>query len=413
MGRSRTINFMHGSEASFWRDGISGVQAGLGEALTKDAIQILESTANGYNEFKDLWDSGKWKCCFYAWWKTREYNFKFENEEKKKQFLQDVMTRTDWIYTRCKWLIEFVKLEMEQVYWYFNKHKSYLDGDLIKQEYPCTPDEAFLASGSSIFNKENIIQRKTYLQELYKKKPPKRGEFIITWNDPERLDYPVGFAWHNNVNGCIKIYEDVTPGHPYTVGGDTKGEGSDFFSGTVKNNNTGKRCATLHMQGLKSKPYTAQIWALGMHFNEALIGIEMNFNTYPVELLSDWHYPRQYMREKFDTMLNEVKKSFGWKTDGNTRPLIIERAITNVDENIDNYTDIDTLDEMLTFIKDKNGRYDAENGKHDDLLFSDMIADAISTQQSAVVDETKVYQDYDDYDDYDDSYEMDLNSFFN
>lgn len=68
---------------------------------------------------------------------------------------------------------------------------------------------------------------------------------------------------------------------------------------------------------------------------------------------------------------------------------------------------------MLTFIKDKNGRYDAENGKHDDLLFSDMIADAISTQQSAVVDETKVYQDYDDYDDYDDSYEMDLNSFFN
>jgi hypothetical protein len=139
----------------------------------------------------------------------------------------------------------------------------------------------------------------------------------------------------------------------------------------------------------------------------------MNFNTYPVELLSDWHYPRQYMREKFDTITKEVKKSFGWKTDGNTRPLIIERAITNVDENIDNYTDIETLDEMLTFVKDKDGRYDAESGKHDDLLFSDMIADAISTQQTAVVDEQKVEEKYADiFKDYDEDDEDSLASFF-
>lgn len=412
MGRSRTINFMHGSEAAFWKDGISGVQAGLGEALTKDAIQILESTANGYNEFKDLWDSGKWKCCFFAWWKTHEYNFRFENDEKKQQFLNDCKTKTDWIFLRCKWLIDSQKLLPEQVYWYYNKYKSYLDGELIKQEYPCSPDEAFLSSGSCIFNKENILQRKTWLKEEYSKNPPKVGIFIITWNDPDRMDFPTGYKWSDSVNGCIRIYEDVKPGNPYTVGGDTKGEGSDFFSGTVKNNNSGKRVATLHMQGLKSKPYTAQMWALASYYNEALLGIEMNFNTYPVELLSDWHYPRQYMREKFDTITKEVKLSFGWKTDGNTRPLIIEKAITNVDENIDNYTDIETLDEMLTFVKDKDGRYDAESGKHDDLLFSDMIADAISGQQTTVITENakSYYQD----DDYDDSIEKEysLSSFF-
>jgi hypothetical protein len=87
--------------------------------------------------------------------------------------------------------------------------------------------------------------------------------------------------------------------------------------------------------------------------------------------------------------------------------LIIERAITNVEESIENYNDIETLNEMLTFIKDKDGRYDAESGKHDDLLFSDMISDAIGTQQVRVVEEPPD-TDEDDEDDV----RPDLNSFF-
>ena len=52
IGRSKTINFLHGSEAAFWDVLISDVQSAIGEALTKDSIQIYESTANGYNEFQ-------------------------------------------------------------------------------------------------------------------------------------------------------------------------------------------------------------------------------------------------------------------------------------------------------------------------------------------------------------------------
>jgi hypothetical protein len=411
MGRSRTINFFHGSEAAFWKDGISGVQAGLGEAMTKDAIQILESTANGYNEYKDLWDSGAWENCFYEWWLTPEYRYDFESGVRKNDFKEKIETGTDWIHVRCRWLVHEKKLSWEQVYWYYNKWAGYLIKDTIRQEYPCSPDEAFLASGSCIFNKEKIIQRKDYLQKLYREKPYKRGYFLVTWNDPDRMDFPVSFVWVDSVDGCIKIYEDVKPGVPYTCGGDTKGDGSDWFAGTVKNNNNGNRAATLHMQGLKSKPYTAQMWALASYYNEALVGVEINFNTYPVELLSEWHYPRQYMREKIDSITKDVKKAYGWKTDGNTRAYIIEKAITNVDENIQNYNDINTLDEMLTFVKDKDGRYDAEPGKHDDLLFSDMIADAISNQQTTFVDAAKE-SDYDD-DDEDDKGAYDFDSFFN
>ena len=35
VGRSRTVNFFHGSECAFWKDGIAPIQGALGEAFTK------------------------------------------------------------------------------------------------------------------------------------------------------------------------------------------------------------------------------------------------------------------------------------------------------------------------------------------------------------------------------------------
>lgn len=390
MGRSRTINFFHGSEAAFWKDGISGVQAGLGEALTKDAIQILESTGNGYNEFKEAWDSGKWENKFYQWWRTPEYRFYFESPEKEKSFKDRVSTLDAWIYKRCRWLKEQINLDWEQIYWYFNKWDGYLNKELIKQEYPCTPDEAFLASGNCVFDKDRIIERKEYLKLLYNECPPKRGRFYFEWNDPDTQDYikKESIKWVDDPNGFITIYEDVQRGYPYVVGGDTKGEGKDFYTGTVINNVTGIRAATIRSQWTNSKPYTWQMYCLGLYYNTALVGIEMNFNTAPIEELQRLKYPKQYLRQHYDTYNKTYEKKFGWKTDGNTRPLIIDKEIDLIENNIDLFTDITMLDECLTFIYDKNGRPDAEVGKHDDLLLSDMIANEIRTQQDFKVQES-------------------------
>jgi hypothetical protein len=38
VGRSRTVNFFHGSECAFWQNGIAPVQGALGEAFTKYCI---------------------------------------------------------------------------------------------------------------------------------------------------------------------------------------------------------------------------------------------------------------------------------------------------------------------------------------------------------------------------------------
>lgn len=398
VGRSKTLNFFHGSEAAFWSE-IQTMLAGLGQALTLDSIQILETTANGYNEYKDLWDdSNNWEGKFYEWWLTPEYRQTFESKRVEEEFKRNVANKPDWIYSKCKWLIEFIKLQWEQAYWYYNK---WLDlKELIKQEYPCSADEAFLASGRCVFDKDKIIQHKEYLKALYKENPPKRGEFRFRWNDPDTkdkiLDDSIQFV--ESENGCITLYEDVKAGYPYVIGGDTKGEGRDKYAGTVVNNATGKRCATLHLQATNSKPYTWQMYCMGRYFNTALIGIEMNWNTAPIEELERLHYPRQYMREKTDTFTGELQKKYGWKTDGNTRPMIIDKEVDLIENNIDLFTDIAFLDECLTFIYDENNRPDAESGKHDDILFSDMIGNEIRSQQTFQVENDRDIPDDDDED---------------
>ncbi|UKI57808.1 MAG: hypothetical protein L6V81_11140 [Clostridium sp.] len=121
VGRSRTINFFHGSECAFWRDGIATIQAGLGEAFTLNCIKIYESTANGYNDWQEMWSSGSHINCFFAWWKTSEYRIHLPSKQIEDEFISDIEKKQDWIYERLKWLRDVKKLDNEQLYWYYKK----------------------------------------------------------------------------------------------------------------------------------------------------------------------------------------------------------------------------------------------------------------------------------------------------
>ena len=382
VGRSRTINFFHGSEAGFWTCLISDVQSSLGEALTKDSIQILESTANGYNEFKDLWDSGEWINCFFEWWKTKEYVLDFESEEIKKEFNINIESKSDWIWNRLKWLKEKIKLKDGQLYWYYKKYNGYLNKDKIKQEYPCTPEEAFLNSGNCVFDSEILMQRKTELEELYKTRPYKQGFFEFKWNNEETKDFIIdsSIKFIENPIGMIKMYEQPKSGGFYVLGGDTAGDGSDYNTGTCLNNTTGKRVATIRTQ-INSDIYTYQMYCLGKFYNNAMIAIEVNFNTFPVIELKRLRYPHQYKREEYDSISKKLQEKFGWRTDRNTRPLMISEEQAMIRDHIELFVDIIMILECLSFVYDEDMRPDAMEGKHDDLLFSDMIAQATRWQQ--------------------------------
>lgn len=372
VGRSRTVNFFHGSECAFWQNGISPIQAALGEAFTKNCIKIYESTANGYNDFQKMWDSGVHVNCFYEWWRTREYTISFRSEDLKASFLHDIDTKKGWIWDRLRWLRDEKNLSAEQCYWYWNKYDKYLDKDLIKQEYPCTPREAFLLSGKNVFDTEIILERIERLQ-----KPIKTGYFIYDY-DGLRIK---NIQWVNDRNGYIKIYG--IPNQPafteYCIGGDTAGEGSDFFTGHVLDAKTGKQVAVLKHQ-FDADQYTRQMYCLGKYYCDALIGIEANFDSYPIMELQRLGYLKQYAREAQDTYTGKTEKRFGFKTTSLTRPTIISRLIEIVREHCDTINDKDTLEELLTIIRNEKGRIEAPEGGHDDMMMGLAIAHHIKDQ---------------------------------
>lgn len=372
VGRSRTVNFFHGSECAFWQNGIAPIQAALGEAFTKNCIKIYESTANGYNDFQKMWDSGVHINCFYEWWRTREYNIAFRNEEAKEEFLHDIDTKKGWIWDRLRWLRDDKSLSAEQLYWYWNKYDKYLDKDLIKQEYPCTPREAFLLSGKNVFDTEIILERIARLQ-----KPIKTGYFSYDYDGLKITN----IQWVNDRNGYIKIYG--LPNHPvfteYCIGGDTAGEGSDFFTGHVLDAKTGTQVAVLKHQ-FDADQYTRQMYCLGKYYKDALIGIEANFDSYPIMELQRLGYLKQYTREAQDTYTGKTEKRFGFKTTSLTRPTIISRLIEIVREHCYTINDKDTLEELLTIIRNEKGRIEAPEGGHDDMMMGLAIAHHIKEQ---------------------------------
>ena len=372
VGRSRTVNFFHGSECAFWKDGIAPIQGALGEAFTKNCIKIYESTANGYNDYQKMWDSGVHINCFYGWWKTAEYRVSFRNEEMQQDFLHSIDTKKGWIWDRLRWLRSEQSLDAEQLYWYWNKYDKYLDKDLIKQEYPCTPHEAFLLSGKNVFDTEVILNRLTRLP-----KPLKVGYFIYDY-DGLRIS---NVKWVNDRSGYIKIYQ--LPNTPavteYCLGGDTAGDGIDYFTGHVLDARTGIQVAKLKHQ-FDADQYTRQMYCLGLYFRWALIGIEANFDSYPIKELQRLGYPKQYVRTAQDTYTGKTEKRFGFKTTSLTRTTIISRLVEVVREHCDTINDKETLEELLTITRNEKGRIEAPQGGHDDDMMGLAIAHEIRDQ---------------------------------
>ena len=365
IGRSDTFTALHLSELAFWEGDKKATMTGLLQAVpnTPDSMIIIESTANGYEYFKEMWDravAGKsdFYPLFIGWNELKEYcmpytGFDLTQEERE--------------------LKEQYNLTLEQLTWRRWCIQNNCSGDInqFKQEYPICPEEAFLSTGNCYFNKENIINRINTAPE-----PLVRGKFTCYY-DGIRIRNQ---KFLEQEEGNIKIYEYPEKRVPYVLGGDTAGEGSDYFTAHVINNITGKQVAVLKQQYNEIED-AKQVYCLGMFYNCALVGLENNFSTYPTQKLMELNYPNQYVRKKEDQYNNKYEKSYGFKTTSITRPYILGLLQEIIHNNTDVIQDKETLREMLTFIVNDKGRAEAEEGYHDDLVMALAISYYIRGQQ--------------------------------
>lgn len=378
-GRSKTLNFCHGSEVAFW-DNPKELLVGLSEAFTKSAIIILETTANGFNYYKELWDGdNNYKNLFFEWWLTSEYVLGFESVAIKNDFIKNISKASDtepddvqssnWVFARLKWLKYSKNLKDEQLYWYYNKWRD--KGEGIKQEYPCTPEEAYLASGRNYFAISEVVRRIDMLKDV---KPLKKGYFVYSFtNSPttgEKLivDNTITFIEDERA-GYISFFKDVQNGRRYIISADTAGDGSDFNAAHVLDPD-GYQFARIRLINDEDL-YADQLYCLGKYYNDALIAVESNFSTYVNKTLRNREYPVLYTRmDNPDNITQNYTEKLGFNTNKANRPVLLGLLKELVRESIYKINDIDTLQEMLVFVINEKSRPEAMKGYHDDLIMS-------------------------------------------
>jgi hypothetical protein len=185
-GRGMTIRSLHMSEGAFWE--AIGKRLALLNAVPDDPETLVldESTANGHNAFKDTWDaavegSSGYIACFTPWFEELTYRRPFANELERGDFEASLCTGPwgedeeellELIPARVReWEVEWGDAPLsdadlqtrvlEHLNWRRWAITAKCESDLNKfhQEYPSTPDEAFLATGRKVFNAAIVAKR--------------------------------------------------------------------------------------------------------------------------------------------------------------------------------------------------------------------------------------------------------------
>ena len=280
-------------------------------------------------------------------------------------------------------------------------HSTYKDNDFLDDDYKRLlesykdTDEYYYnvyclgmwgVLGKTIFDARKINSR---LQQI--PQPIKVGYFLYDYDGLKISN----IRWINDRNGYIKIYQvpNVPVHTKYCIGGDTAGDGSDFFTAHVLDAKTGIQVAAMKNQ-FDPDLYTKQMYCLGMYYGNALIAIEANFDSYPIRELQRLGYNNQYIREQPDTYTGKMEKRFGFRTTMLTRPTIISNLIQVVREHTETINDKDTLEELLTIVRNEKGRIEAPEGGHDDQMMGLAIAHEARSQVSFVQEPINIYPEF-------------------
>lgn len=158
--RGGNFSMAHLSEVAFWDDGDSTtaeqiVRTVAGSIpMTADSMIVMESTANGQNNFfhsewvRAVEGKSDKVPVFVAWHEIEIYSKPLDDEQKRL-----LLSELD-DYERN--LMTNLGVDINHVAWYHDKRREYSSHYQMMSEYPSTPHEAFVASGSKLFSHDEL-----------------------------------------------------------------------------------------------------------------------------------------------------------------------------------------------------------------------------------------------------------------
>lgn len=364
-GRGDTINNLHVSELALWPDQ-ERTMIGLIQAVPKAGRIVIESTANGIGDY------------FYKLWtKSREGEGSFALHFLPWFALPDYVMPTNQLGDLIEEeqnLINTYHLSREQIAWRRWKINQ-MGGDFrdpatwdkFNQEFPANADEAFIVSGNPVWSPQLL---KYYL--THTKKPLMVGN--LRGFNPITIE--------PNEKGYLKIYKYPEEFHVYGIGVDVSegkivdeggGRERDASCAQVFDKTTYEQVAVWHGR-IDPDLLGRQVEMLGRYYNDALIGVERNaIGVTPLTVLRDLNYPNLYYRERLGMITEKTTSELGWLTDSHSKEVLISDA-TNLlrDKRLLIY-DEQTVGEMMSYVRDGDGRANAAKSAYDDRVMAFLI----------------------------------------
>lgn len=347
--RSGTVRRLHISESAYIKDRAELI-AGSKQAVPKDGHITEETTGNGYNTFYDFYmrahenknpSDFDYKAYFYPWFINPDYTLPGELTDKTEAEteLQNTLGLTDGQLIWRRWKKQELLEESVGVG---------LTGDqLFKQEYPSTVMEAFQSGVGTVFDAEKIEQVR----------------IGIPLSNP---DVPAILK-----NMGVRFWHLPQPRQKYVIGVDPSGgDGADFSPISVWSED---RIQVAQYYGNIRPDELAELTKeIAVYYNRAFVGVENNMLT--TILILSKIYDNYYYTTRIEEKTMKRTKKLGYNTNIRTRDVMIDEFAIEFDQGHLTINSPITLSEMRTFVKKDNGKREHADGKHDDVLFADMIA---------------------------------------
>lgn len=280
-GHGSTLQFFHGSEVSRYKR--PEVMVGVLNALAKmpGTMGFLESTACGASGiFYDTWMGAKngeneWTPVFLSWRGRPEYSLNLRGNVRSR--FEDGLTPRELL------LQQEHSLSIGELAW----RRAMLQGpacsgigrdpeDVFREQYPLTPEEAFIATGRQYFDLGALVEMRGEARKLACRTGVLRATRRTAtgrqvYGKPDALDF------EDHRGASLKVWKEPAVGSDYVVGADVAAglRGGDFSVAYVMERHSMQFVAAF--RGLVEPDMFAQVLTdLAWYYNEAFLAPEAN-----------------------------------------------------------------------------------------------------------------------------------------
>lgn len=415
--RGGAYSLVHLSEVGLWQktEGKSPediVRSACSGILAKPYTMIvMESTANGtgnffhreYSAAADPKVKSQYEALFIAWFQIEHYSLPFNSAEELRDFAKQLWENRNNAYTpsnreesgRYLWSLWERGASLEAIHWYIYERAGKNDFAVMAAEFPSDDVEAFVHSGTMVFDKYLVKQFEPFCRE-----PKFVGEVYADADEGEEALSNLRFR--EDRQGLLTIWAmpekfddyEVTDRYLTVVDVGGRSNKADWSVIVVFDRLSmidGSEPPSVVAQWYGHCDIDRLAWRaaqIAAFYNDSLLVIESNTlethdkerqveggdqSQYILNQISDIYLNLYARKQSEDEIREGAPRKYGFHTNVATKPMIISTLVKVIRERLYIERDKRCLDEYDTYERKPNGAYGAIVGKHDDLLMTRAI----------------------------------------